>query len=160
MIVMNIFLVSWNMPFDQRDSVLQNLGKLTELYTLLDRDTLWSFENNSIFAASIHTLVSAIPSRVYVNQRKDEVTMFDGCATDSGGHIRAYHAGDLSRSWDDLPSILEGQFVAIRLTSNPPSIEVVNDFLGLYPVYYCRIGDTWFISNSVHLLTQISLEDS
>lgn len=130
---------------------------MTKVYPLLDPKTIWSFgEGKGVFAASIHTDHNIAAPRIYVKQNDNQVVLYDGCLVDQTGRFNAHDARALWEHWHDLPSSLEGQFVTIQVSKNPPSIEIINDALGVYPVYYLRLGNTYFLSNSVLLLRRIS----
>ncbi|WP_041237707.1 hypothetical protein [Gloeothece citriformis] len=132
---------------------------MRKVYPLLDPETLWSFgQGTGVFAASIHTANDTVAPRVYVKHNDTQVVFYDGCLVDCTDRFQAHNAQALLEYWDELPSSLEGQFVAIKVSKNPQSLEIVNDALGMYPVYYLRQGNTYLLSNSAFLLNRISDE--
>lgn len=154
---MNLFLLAWNLPEDQVPCILSEIRKMREIYQLLDPNTIWSFgQGKPVFAASMHTANHTAAPRTYVKQSEHEVVLYEGCLVDRTGNFNAHDAEALSVNWDYLPNSLEGQFVTARVCQNPPSIEIVNDALGICPVYYQRLDNTWLISNSAKLLGRIS----
>ena len=154
---MNLFLLAWNLSEDQVPCILSEIRKMREIYQLLDPNTICSFgQGKPVFAASMHTANHIAAPRTYVKQSEHEVVLYEGCLVDRTGNFNAHDAEALSVNWDYLPNSLEGQFVTMRVCQNPPSIEIVNDALGICPVYYQRFDDTWLISNSAKLLGRIS----
>lgn len=154
---MNLFLLAWNLPHEKVGVALDELRNMTQIYPTLDPSTIWSFGQGSrVFAASIHNAKGAIFPRVYDKKSKNQVVLYDGCLVDRTGNFDAHNAESLSSHWDDLSKVLEGQFVTARLNIDPPCMEIMNDFLGVYQTYYVRHGSSWLISNNVRLLSQIS----
>jgi asparagine synthase (glutamine-hydrolysing) len=153
---MNLFVLGWNLPGELFPRALTELRRMVEIYPELDPKTIWhSDAGNLAFAASMHTSVEAAGPRCYVWRNADQVTFYEGCVVDRTGGFAANNAAMLAAHWDQLPDVLEGQFVVIRMASNPPCIELLTDFLGMEQVYYLRQGKMWLISNSVRLLAQI-----
>lgn len=154
---MNLFLLAWNLPDDKVPFVLSEIHNMRAVYQLLDPNTIWSFgQGTRVFAASMHTANNAAAPRIYVKRSENQVVLYEGCLVDRTGSFHAHDAEALSLHWNDLPSALEGQFVTVRVSKNPPSIEIVNDALGMCQVYYLRLDNTWLISNSAGLLRRIS----
>ena len=159
---MNLFLVAWNLPKERHPLALAELRKMTEVYPNLDPDTCWhrSSTDDTAFVASMHTANQAATPRSYVAQSNRQVIFYDGLAVDGTGTFAAHRAEALSTNWGQLTEALEGQFVIIRVTYDPPCIELLTDFLGMEQVYYLQQGDTWLISNSVRLIERISKSNS
>ena len=154
---MNLFLLAWNLPNEKVPLVLSEIDKMKAVYQLLDPNTIWSFGQGSpVFAASMHTANEAAAPRIYVKRSENQVVLYEGSLVDRTGSFNPHDAEDLSLHWNDLPSALEGHFVTVRVRNNPPSIEIVNDALGMCQVYYVCQNNTWFISNSSLLLGRIS----
>jgi hypothetical protein len=76
---------------------------------------------------------------------------YDGCAYDPTGAVTAHDAASLGRLWDLLPSVLEGQFVILRVSPGP-RLDVLIDPLGLAQVFVARRNGSWLVSNSARLL--------
>lgn len=72
-----------------------------------------------------------------------------GSAVDPLGRFNPMHAGELARHFA-LSTELEGQFVALRLSAN--AFELVNDPLGVFPVFVLRYGDGYLLSSSATAL--------
>ncbi|EKV00449.1 hypothetical protein Lepto7375DRAFT_2563 [Leptolyngbya sp. PCC 7375] len=154
---MNIFLIGLNCQDYQIPKILSELLQLKELFPELDPNTLWSFkQNNYLFTANIHTSRHLIEPRVYVKETEQEILLFDGCMINPKGDFNVYNLEELNQHWHSLKDILEGQFVIARIHKNlESSLEIINDPLGMYQVYYLKQGNQWFISNSVYLLKRI-----
>jgi len=153
---MNLFVLGWNLPQELSSVALAELRQMTEVYPQLDPETTWHFgQGEGAFAASMHTATQAAAPRCYVWQSEDQVTFYDGCPVARTGGFPAHDAEALSSHWGQLPEALEGQFVAVRLTGNPPCIELLTDWLGVAQVYYLHHGNMWLVSNSVGLISRI-----
>jgi len=153
---MNLFILGWNLPKELSSVALAELGQMIEVYPQLDPETIWHYgKGEGAFAASMHTAPQAAAPRRYVWQSEDQVTFYDGCLVDRTGSFPAHDAEALSSHWDQLPEALEGQFAAVRLTGNPPCIELLTDFLGMAQVYYLHQQNMWLVSNSVRLISRI-----
>ena len=154
---MNLFLLAWNLPKEKVPLVLSEIDKMKTVYQLLDPNTLWSFGQGSrVFAASMHTANEAAAPRIYVRQSDNRVVLYEGSLVDQTGRFPAHDAEALAAHWHDLSSALEGHFIVARVKQNPPSIEIINDALGMCQTYYVRQHNTWLISNSSLLLGRIS----
>lgn len=154
---MNLFLLAWNLSKEKVPLVLSEMDKMKTVYQLLDPNTLWSFgAGSSVFAASMHTANEAIAPRVYVKRSENQVVLYEGSLVDTTGNFAAHDAEDISLHWHDLPNALEGHFVTARVRNNPPSLEIINDALGMCQVYYVCQDNTWLISNSSLLLSRIT----
>ena len=154
---MNLFLLAWNLPHENVPLVLSEIDKMNAVYQLLAPDTIWSFsQGGSVFAASMHTANEVAAPKIYVKRSKNQVVLYEGSLVDRTGSFQAHDAEQLASHWHDLPNVLEGQFVTARVRDNPPSIEIINDALGMCQVYYTYWHNTWLISNSSLLLSRIS----
>lgn len=154
---MNLFLLAWNLSEEKIPLVLSKIEEMKAVYQLLDPSTMWSFDRGgSVFAASMHTSNKAAAPRIYVNHSDNQVVLYEGSFVDSTGSFQAHDAKQLALHWQDLPQVLEGQFMVARARSNPPSLELINDALGLCQVYYVRHNNSWLISNSSLLLSRIT----
>jgi asparagine synthase (glutamine-hydrolysing) len=154
---MNIFLIAWNAPCEEIPRLLASLKQLIHVYPQLDITTLKSIGGaGQPFAAVLHSAEKFILPRKYVKQTKNTMTFYDGCVVGHENSLDAHDAAVLSRNWKTLPEMLEGQFVVAAVSTNPPRVELLIDPLGVYQTYYTRHGDTYLVSNSVHLLEQIT----
>lgn len=153
---MNVFLASWNMAKETVPLALTCLRRLTEIYPQLDANTLWhrTFAGK-VFAASVHTAPSAAHPRSYVAIGEDYTIFYDGVVVSNPPGFNAHRAEELALHWDRLHETLEGSFVLVRVGSVRPYLELMTDPLGIEQVYCTRRQEAWFLSNSVHLLTQI-----
>jgi asparagine synthase (glutamine-hydrolysing) len=152
----NLYVVGWNLPEELSTVALAELRQMTEVYPQLDPKTTWHFgKGEGAFAASVHTATQAAAPRRYVWQSEEQVTIYDGCPVDRTGSFPAHDAETLSSHWDRLPEVLEGQFAVVRLTGDPPGIELLIDWLGVAQVYYVHHGNMWLVSNSVGLISRI-----
>lgn len=154
---MNLFFTAWNLSNEKALLALDALRNMKTIYPSLDPDTFGHFDEPGVLLAGwMHSADAAVFPRIYVHQDENQVTFWDGCLADGVGESNVFDAGTLYSNWERLHSFLEGQFAAVQVHRNPASIEIINDSLGTYPVYYLRQGKTWLVSNSVHLLSQIA----
>ena len=157
---MNLFLLSWNLPRESFSEALSELNKMAEIYPQLDPSTIWHWGRvhnlGTVFAASMHTSDHAAAPRRYVWRTDDQVTFYDGCLVDRRRNFAAHDAESLSFHWNQLTEALEGQYIIARLSSNPLSIELITDFLGIGQAYYLHRDNMWIISNSVNLILRVS----
>lgn len=154
---MNLFLLAWNLPNDKVPLVLSEIDRMKSVYELLDTRTIWSFgKGTPVFAASMHTAPETAAPRIYVKRSENQVVLYEGSLVNPTGSFKAHDAEELSWHWNDLTNVLEGHFVTARVSNNPPTIEIINDVLGLCQVYYTYWNNTWLISNSSLLLGRIS----
>lgn len=154
---MNLFFIGWNLSNQKVPLVLSEIEKMKAVYPILDPKTLWSFsQENKVFVASMHTASEVAAPRVYVDKSDNQVVLYEGSPVARTGSFCAHNAKALASHWNDLPSSLEGNFVAARIRRNPGSLEIINDALGLSQVYYLRQDNMWLISNSSLLLGRIS----
>jgi asparagine synthase (glutamine-hydrolysing) len=128
---------------------------MCDVFPHLDVNTYYSSEGRA-FVAGIHTANDLIKPRCYVHKSNAETLLFDGVAIDTSAKFRAFDAKQLARHWATLPDVLEGQFCVARVLSNPDSIEVMVDALGMYQLYYINMPDGVLLSNSVELINRIS----
>ncbi|MCT7972262.1 hypothetical protein [Laspinema olomoucense] len=154
---MNLFLIAWNLPKEQRPQVMAELRQMTQVYPQLDPDTIWHQSiGTSGFTASMYTRENEGRSRRYVFANENQTTFYDGCLVARSGDFNAYDASALDVHWKSLPEELEGHFVVVRLDQNQESIELLTDFVGMEQVFYLQRQDMWLISNSVRLISRIS----
>ncbi len=153
---MNLFLAALNLPGGTTRMALDTLRNMKTVYPSLDLTTFGHFqESDTVLAAWMHSADADIFPRVYIDQRDQQVTLWDGCLADGVGVSNVFDAATLASNWETLHEFLEGQYAAVQVRKNPASIEIINDSLGMYPVYYLRQDQTWLVSNSVELLSQI-----
>lgn len=154
---MHLFILALNLPKESSSQVLAELQQMVEVYPQLDRDTLWHYSQaETVFAAGIHQPNHAIAPRQYVSLSSEQVVFYDGCLFDRTGSFNAHHAQDLALHWQQMHEVLEGQFVAVKVTEKPLCIELMLDCLGMEQVYYFHQGDRWLISNNVRLIERLS----
>ena len=100
---------------------------------------------------------AVIAPRQYIAQQNGTAVLYDGLPVESSAAFPAYDARELLAHWDDeLGGRLDGQFGIVRVSCDPPQLEVVTDFMGSQPLFYQRLGQGWLISNSVYLIEQIA----
>ena len=83
-----------------------------------------------------------------------DVVLFDGLPVDPSATLDAHRAAQLAQHWDDLTSRLEGRFGIVRVRSNPTSVELVNDPLGIMQLYVAETTEATVISNSAGLVAR------
>lgn len=152
---MNLFVFGWNVPRELRPVALDKLSGMIDVYPQLDPNTIWSFSNEKILAASMHTKEEASFPRRYVYHSENEDVFYDGCLIDSENKFDAMDATDLCFHWDRLRETLEGQFLIVRVDKNLQTIELLNDFLGMGHAYYYHKDRVWLVGNSVELIREI-----
>lgn len=151
---MNLFIIGWHISSKIQHIVLDQLAETSKSYPSLDSSKLWSckFESGSIFGY-IPESQPFVNSNVFYDQ--DTVVFYDGVIVNYQNTFNTQNARELNDHWGEIFSVLEGKFVAIKISIHPLKIEVVNDYLGLYQVYYWNRGKTWLISNSVSLIQKV-----
>ncbi len=153
---MNTFVMGWNLAPADRPRLEESLRQLHRVYPFLDPGTVTvTSSGHGPFVATVQVSPAVAAPRVYVSATREEVTLFDGCPVDSTDRLRAHDATDLARHWRQLPSRLEGQFVAARVRFQEGSMELITDPFGVYPVFALETGVGWLVSNSVHLLERL-----
>jgi len=153
---MNLFVLAWNLAEDLSATILGELQRMTDTYPELDPDSLWTFgDGRRIFAASIHTPLSALGTRRYVWIDENSATFYDGTAVDSLGDRPVYDAKFLASAWNELPGFLDGQYSLARVGDSPPAVTLMSDFLGMRDTFYCRAEQGYVVSNSAMLLSKI-----
>ena len=128
---MNLFVVAWELSQNVKERIPGALSSMCPVFPYLDFDTFYSAGDRA-FVAGIHSANDVIKPRCYVHQTSKETLLFDGVPIDASGEIQALDAKQLARHWPALPDVLEGQFCIARVGSNPDSIEVMVDALGMY----------------------------
>ena len=152
---MNVFLLGWNLTDDLAGAALQALGELHCQYPQLDPTTLSSRKHGAAFVAFMHTSDSAGAPREYTFSTPGGLTLWDGVCVARTGNFAAHRAEELDRHWDSLIETLEGQYVAARVLSNPPKLDLITDPLGMLHTYYIDAGTFWLISNNAGLIATI-----
>ncbi len=155
---MNLYLIGWNLPKEHYSLALAEMRNMTKIFPKIDPETLWHYssECGTIFAASMHTNKSSANPRIYVKQSDDQVVFYSGLPIHSKGTYPAHRAEALSDNWDQLSEDLEGHFLVARAGDNPPRLEILTDFIGVEQAFYFRDGESWLISNSVHLIERVT----
>lgn len=95
--------------------------------------------------------MSAPSLPVAVGER--QLTLVAGTALDPLGRFNAMHVDELAGNMDRVTE-LEGQFVIVQATAD--GLEIVNDPLGVYPVFVAQQGDEFLISNSATALAVLT----
>jgi asparagine synthase (glutamine-hydrolysing) len=88
-----------------------------------------------------------------VHDTPERVTFFEGSLVDPRRCLAGNDAAELDRSWEEIPAIAEGQYVAIQATRE--TLELITDPVGMEQVYYARAGNGWLVANSVTLLLRV-----
>ena len=156
---MNLFVLGWNLPAETQGAALAALRGMPKVYPQLDPDTLWqcSSSTQTVFAAAMHPGKAVIASREYIAQQNGCAVLYDGLPVESSAAFPAFHAQDLLAHWnEDLGGRLDGQFGLVRISCDPPQLEIITDFMGSQPLFYQRLGKGWLISNSVYLIEQVA----
>ena len=150
---MLLYCLTVNVPPETNARVLQALPAMARIYPQLDPLTVWSRDFGTHFVAGMHNPVPTLGRRRYVSELGERVTFFEGTLVDPRGRFMGNDAGDLDRFWEDIPSVAEGQYVAVR--ASKAAVELITDPVGMEQVYYTRLDDGWLVSNSVTLLLRI-----
>jgi asparagine synthase (glutamine-hydrolysing) len=153
---MNLFVFGFGMSHDLKKRIPDALHSMCDVFPYLDFDTFYD-SGDSAYVAGIHSDSGVIKPRCYVHQSGNETILFDGVPIDTSGKFQASDAKQLARHWSTLPDILEGQFCVAHMRSNPDSIEVMVDALGMYQLYYSKTQNGVFLSNSVELINRINV---
>jgi len=129
------------------------------IYPQLDSETLWhcASSTNAVFAAAMHPRNDVIGVREYIAQQNGQAVFYDGLPVESSAAFPAFQAQELLAHWgEDLGGRLDGQFGIVRVSCDPPQLEIITDFMGGQPLFYQRLGKGWLISNSVYLIEQVA----
>jgi asparagine synthase (glutamine-hydrolysing) len=155
---MNIFAIAWNLPKLSTGEMHAELLRMADIHQSLDTETLWGHRSRDglLLAASISGSPEAVSPRKYVCQSGLETTFYCGLPVDPENACAAHDACDLAAHWGRVAGRLEGTYSVARLSGNPTRLEIQTDLLGGEAVYYTRIGDGWFISNSVLLIERLT----
>ena len=154
---MNLFFLTWNFPLETRIAARDELTKMRKIFSHLDEQTISVFGGTSpVFAVCMTNSPAVCSPRQYVSQSETGFTFFDGCLVDMKGEIAAHRADHLASNWKVLEGRIEGHFFVAKMDSLIPQLEIKNDYLGFYPVFYRRMGNAWLMSNSVHLINNIA----
>lgn len=154
---MNLYLIGWNLATQHRLGAPSALRGMTDVFPLLDPDTLQTFTAGPMFAAFMHTAAGAARPRRYSYRTDGSLTFFEGCPVDGSGTYPAHDARALDERWATLHEELEGQFLAARLDARAMTLELVTDPLGVHQAFAARHGGGWAISNSAELLARLGL---
>lgn len=153
---MNIFLIAWNCNQNDIDRSKTAVKHSFRYFPNIDANTFWSYgKGDPVYLLNVHNAYDVVTPRLYRHEDDAAITFFDGCLVDSRNEFTASNAQSLNNNWHSLIDRLEGQFVVCRYNKSQKSMEIFNDFLGVYPVFFTRRGDTWFISNNVGVLSKI-----
>ncbi|MBW2739632.1 MAG: hypothetical protein JRE64_12470 [Deltaproteobacteria bacterium] len=154
---MNLFILTWNLTEEKCKSVLNELRSMRKIYPHLSEESISSFgEGKPLFAVCMNNGIPVCLPRRYVSHKNNVHTIYDGCLIDTKDQMAAHDARQLAENWDTLESRLEGHFLVAKINESPPRLEIKNDFLGIYPVYYRKLNGGWLISNSVQLIKKVA----
>ena len=154
---MNLFIIAVNFPGENHSRVLAELQRMSDIYPLLDRNTMWhrSSASGFLFTASMHTSDHAASPRRYVLQSDDQVVFYSGLPVHSKGSFPAHHAEALALHWDQVLEDLDGMYCIVRTNHDASQLELITDIVGMEQVFYFRKDGVWLISNSVRLIERI-----
>ena len=77
-----------------------------------------------------------------------------GLPLDITGRLKGHDAAALAAAWDDLPEILEGRYVAVRVERAGPSIELLTDPTGVAQTYVHEAAGSSIVSNNADLIAR------
>ncbi len=123
----------------------------------LDPQTLWdtSSVTRMLTVAGMHHGASAIGERRYVSFSDKQIALYDGLPLDSSGSVAAHDAGQLLPRWSALPNLLEGEFCVARIDLAADAVEVLQDPLGMLPVFYATNDQGAVISTSANIVASV-----
>ena len=150
---MLLYCLTVNAPPAVNARVLRALPEMARVYPQLDPRTLWSRDFDTCFVAGMHNPAPTLGRRRYVHASTERVTFFEGALVDPRGRFAGNDAAELDRHWDQIPAAAEGQYVAVRASTE--AVELVTDPVGMEQVYYTRLHGAWLVGNSVALLLRI-----
>jgi asparagine synthase (glutamine-hydrolysing) len=128
----------------------------------LEPSTVWREQSRSghVLAAGIHHDPSVTTNRRYMARSGQTLLAFDGLPIAADGSFPGWDAAELANHWDLLPSLLEGEFCAMRIDLDRDFVEVLLDPLGLVPVYVGRYEGGLVASTSASIVANLlSTED-
>lgn len=156
---MNLFVIAWGWPGMEPENVVDAMEQMNRLYPQLEADTLFCEGDPCkrwLVASLQHGGDTATP-RQYVSYSHSHLTLFDGLPIHPQNSFAAHRATELDRHWEDLPNVLEGQFLAARISlGQSPELEIVTDPLGTAQFYSFDSHRGWLLSNSVRLIQLLS----
>jgi hypothetical protein len=155
----NLFVLGWSLSPEMQQAALSALRSMPKVYPQLDPETLWQFASapKRVFAAAMHPGEAVVAPRQYIVEQDGAAVLYDGLPVESSAAFPAFQARELLSHWGpDLGGRLDGQFVIARVSSDPPQLEILTDFLGRQPLFCQRLRAGWLISNSVYAIEQIA----
>ncbi len=153
---MNLFAVGWGLPTDVGVRVVEELRRTSLLYPHLDQSTLWHRQmDGGVVVAGVQSPVAVASPRVYRHTDPEGLTLFDGLPIDPSGQIVGHDASQLAAHWTGLSDQLEGRYCTIRVRENPPTVELINDPIGVYQVYCSDLPAGSLVSNSAGLIERV-----
>jgi hypothetical protein len=155
----NLFVLGWNLPAETLQTALAALRAMPKVYPQLDPETMWQCASSTeaVFAAAMHPRKDVLGAREYIVQQNGHAVLYDGLPVESSAAFSAFQAQELLAHWgEDLGGRLDGQFGIVRVSCDPPQLEVITDFMGSQPLFCQRLGKGWLISNSVYLIEQVA----
>lgn len=153
---MNLFAIAFGLEDAWEQRIRAQVRALGRAIAQLDLDTFGEFGDAARgFAAWVQHPERALGRRRVVARRSGELVICEGVALDPGG-VPLADAQTLAERWEELIPRLDGQFSAVRMRSEPASIEIANDFLGMRPLYFARAGRGGLVSNSATLLARLT----
>ncbi|MDF1522352.1 MAG: hypothetical protein P1P87_05970 [Trueperaceae bacterium] len=130
------------------------LRAMQETYPLLDPGTMGFWNGTRGFAAWMHSNEDVAGPRRYVHRSAGKLVLYDGMVVNPSGTFVAHDAEALAAHRATLSDVLEGSFLVACITDAPPTLEIINDPLGVHPTFVHQDGGTWWVSNSVRLLSR------
>lgn len=125
------------------------------MYPHLDPSTLWlEAPGGGVLVGAVSNPPSVAAPRVYAHHGPQATVLYDGLPLDVSGRVQGHDAAALATAWHDLPEILEGRYVAVRVERAGPSIDVLTDPTGLAQVYVHEAGGASIVSNNADLIAR------
>ncbi|HEV3321020.1 MAG TPA: hypothetical protein VG147_02375 [Solirubrobacteraceae bacterium] len=106
-------------------------------------------------AAGLHHSERSIGKRRYVAFSGEEIALYDGLPVDGSGSLAAHDAEQLRQRWRSLPELLEGEFCAARIDLAGDAAEILQDPLGMLPVFHAHDGQSSVISTSAYVVASV-----
>jgi len=150
---LNLFVVGWGLSEERGRRLIEELGRTSRLYPQLDHASLWHRSlPGGVVLGSVQTAAAVAEPRLYRHTDGGATVVYDGLPIDPTGAFAAHRADQLLAHWPDLIETIEGRFCIVRLTDDPPALELITDPLGNEQLYFAEDPASGIASNSAGLV--------
>jgi asparagine synthase (glutamine-hydrolysing) len=150
-----LFTAGWNADVAARAAARRALVDTATLFPRLDPSRLVEHAAGRAFVMSMTDARPPADARP-VARDVGAVAIHTGWPISRSGAYPATDDAELASRWPSLIEDLEGVYAAVRLTFDPPTLELLTDPLGVGQVYITQQGRAWFLGNSVRALVGVT----